>query len=36
MLQYILEIITHLTIIGSICYLTEKFVIKKDSECNNS
>jgi len=35
MLLYILEITLHLTIIGSICYLTEKFIIKKESECND-
>ena len=34
--MFILEMITLLTVVGTICYLTEKFVIKKDSECNDS
>jgi phage shock protein PspC (stress-responsive transcriptional regulator) len=36
MLLYILEIITLLTVIGTICYLTEKFIIESESERNNS
>jgi len=36
MTLYIIEFLTHLTIIGTICYLTEKFIIKKESENNNS
>ena len=36
MTLYIIEIITQLTIIGTICYLMEKFVIEKENECNNS
>jgi phage shock protein PspC (stress-responsive transcriptional regulator) len=36
MLLYILEIITLLTVIGTICYLTEKFIMESESEHNNS
>ena len=36
MLLYILEMITLITVMGIICYLMEKFVIEKESECNNS
>jgi hypothetical protein len=36
MTLYIIEIITHLTIIGTICYLMEKFVIDSDDERNSS
>jgi len=36
MLLYILEIITLLTVIGTICYLTEKFIIESESETNDS
>jgi hypothetical protein len=35
-MTYILELITLMTIVGTICYLTEKFVIEKDNECNSS
>ena len=34
--MFILEMITLLTVVGTICYLTEKFVIKKESEGNDS
>jgi len=36
MLSYILELITLLTVIGTICYLTEKYVIESESERSNS
>ena len=36
MLLYILEIITLLTVIGTICYLTEKYIIESESEANDS
>jgi len=35
-MTYIFELITLITTIGAICYLTEKFVMKKDNECNSS
>ena len=34
--MFILEMITLLTIVGTICYLTEKYVIEKESERNDS
>jgi len=36
MLLYILEIITILTITGTICYFMEKFVIEQENESSNS
>jgi len=33
---FIIEMITQLTIISTICYLMEKFIIEKESESNNS
>jgi len=36
MLLYILEIITILTIVGTICYIMEKYIIEKESESSNS
>ena len=35
-MTYILELLTLITIVGTICYLMEKFVIEKDNECNSS
>jgi len=35
-MMYILEVLTIMIIIGTICYLTEKFVMKKDNECSGS
>jgi hypothetical protein len=35
-MTYIIELITLIITIGAICHLTEKFIIKKDNECNSS
>jgi len=35
-MTYILELLTLITIVGTICYLTEKFIIEKDNECSGS
>jgi len=35
-MTYIIEVLSLMIIIGTICYLTEKFIIHKDSECNSS
>jgi len=36
MLLYIIEITLHLVIIGTICFIMEKFVMEKESERYNS
>jgi len=36
MTLYIIEIITILTIIGTLCYLMEKFIVDSDDERNSS
>ena len=35
-MTYIIEVLTIMLIIGTICHLTEKFIIKKEDECNSS
>jgi hypothetical protein len=34
--MFALELLLHLTVIGTICYLMEKFVIEEESERSNS
>jgi len=34
--MFILELLLQLTIIGTICYLTEKFIMESESERRNS
>jgi phage shock protein PspC (stress-responsive transcriptional regulator) len=34
--MFILELLLQLTIIGTICYLTEKFIMESESERSNS
>jgi len=35
-MTYIIEVLSLMIIIGTICYLTEKFIIEKDNECSGS